>query len=126
MPVWVSQRRATSRRPGCAPTSAPSRRPSLREVKRAIGPEGRSLAVLPFSHLFGLVVSGLAPLISGGRVTTMDRFNPIKALELIRSHRTTQVVGVPSVFHGLLAALERGGATLASGGQAWVYVHTPR
>lgn len=82
----------------------------------AIGPEVRSLAVLPFSHLFGLVVSGIAPLISGGRVTTMDRFNPIKALELIRSHRTTQVVGVPSVFHGLLAALERGGAALASGG----------
>ena len=76
----------------------------------------RSRAILPFSHLFGLVVSGLAPLLAGGAVRTMDRFNPLRALELIRAEGITQVVGVPSVFHGLLAAIERGGATLAAGG----------
>ena len=40
--------------------------------------------MLPFSHLFGLVVSGLAPLLAGGRVTTMERFNPLRAA---RDHR---------------------------------------
>ena len=82
----------------------------------AIGAGERSLAILPFSHLFGLVVSGLAPLLAGGRVRTMDRFNPLRALEIIRAERITQLVGVPSVFHGLLAAIERGGAKLSAGG----------
>ena len=82
----------------------------------AIGPDDRSLAILPFSHLFGLVVSGMAPLLAGGRVRTMDRFNPIRAAEIIRSEQITQLVGVPSVFHGLLSAIERGGAKLAAGG----------
>ena len=82
----------------------------------AIGSGDRSLAILPFSHLFGLVVSGMAPLLAGGRVRTMERFNPVRALETIRAEEITQVVGVPSVFHGMLAAIERGGAKLATGG----------
>ena len=85
------------------------------EAARIVAGE-RSLAILPFSHLFGLVVSGLAPLLAGGAVRTMERFNPIRALEIIRAEGITQVVGVPSVFHGLLAAIERGGANLAAGG----------
>ena len=68
-----------------------------------------SLAVLPFSHLFGLVVSGVAPLLAGGRVTTMERFNPIKAAELIAAEGVTAVVGVPAVFAALLQAVERRG-----------------
>ena len=67
----------------------------------------RSLALLPFSHLFGLVVSGTAPLLAGGRVTTLERFHPIRAAELIRSAGITQMVGVPSVYHGMLAAADR-------------------
>ena len=82
----------------------------------AIGTAERSLAILPFSHLFGLVVSGLAPLLAGGRVRTLDRFNPIRALEILRAESITQLVGVPSVFHGMLAAIERGGAKLSAGG----------
>ena len=36
----------------------------------------RVLALLPFSHLFGLTVTGSAPLLAGGEVFTMQRFNP--------------------------------------------------
>jgi long-chain acyl-CoA synthetase len=68
-----------------------------------------SLAVLPFSHLFGLVVSGVGPLLAGGRVTTMERFNPLKAAELIAAEGVTAVVGVPAVFAALLQAAERRG-----------------
>ena len=78
----------------------------------AITADDHSLALLPFSHLFGLVVSGVAPLLAGGRVTTMERFNPLRALEVLREGRVTGLVGVPSVYHGLLAAAERSGGAL--------------
>jgi long-chain acyl-CoA synthetase len=66
------------------------------------------LAVLPFSHLFGLTVSGIAPLLVGGRVRTMPRFHPGRAAQAMADGITT-VVGVPTVFGALLGALvERG------------------
>ncbi len=68
-----------------------------------------ALAVLPFTHLFGLVVSGLTPLLAGGRVTTMARFNPITAVDLIARGGVTYLVGVPAVFAALLQAAERKG-----------------
>lgn len=68
------------------------------------------LALLPFSHLFGLTVTGMAPLLAGARVTTMDRFNPLRAVELIATGGITEVVGVPAVFRTLLAAYAKRGA----------------
>ena len=70
------------------------------------------LALLPFSHLFGLTVAGSAPLIAGGRVTTMARFNPMRAVELMERDGITEIVGVPAVFHALMSAIERRGGTL--------------
>ena len=69
------------------------------------------LALLPFSHLFGLTVAGAAPLLAGGRVRTMERFNPVRAAELLVDG-ITEVVGVPAVFNALLAAIERRGLDL--------------
>ncbi|HEX6599633.1 MAG TPA: AMP-binding protein [Gemmatimonadaceae bacterium] len=69
------------------------------------------LALLPFSHLFGLTVTASSPLLAGARVTTMERFNPVKAAELLASG-ITEVVGVPAVFMALLSAIERRGATV--------------
>lgn len=68
-----------------------------------------ALAVLPFSHLFGLVVSGLTPLLAGARVTAMPRFNPITAVDLVARDGVTFLVGVPAVFAALLQAAERRG-----------------
>lgn len=65
------------------------------------------LAVLPFSHLFGLTVSLVAPLLAGARVTTMARFNPIAAVDLIAREGITEVVGVPAVFAAMLQAIAR-------------------
>jgi long-chain acyl-CoA synthetase len=71
-----------------------------------------ALAVLPFSHLFGLVVSGLAPLLAGARVTTMERFHPLKAVDLLEREAVTLLVGVPAVFAALAQAVERRGGRL--------------
>ena len=65
------------------------------------------LALLPFSHLFGLVVTGVAPLLAGARVSAMERFHPMRAAEQLLAQDVSVVVGVPAVFAALLAALER-------------------
>jgi len=67
------------------------------------------LAALPFAHLFGLVVAACAPLLTGGRITTMDRFHPGRALELIEQQRITRLMGVPSMYTALLQAMARRG-----------------
>lgn len=69
--------------------------------------EGHTLAVLPFAHLFGLVVSGAASLLAGGRVTTMPRFNPARAIELLESESISDLVAVPTVFAAIMALLDR-------------------
>lgn len=69
--------------------------------------EDHVLAVLPFSHLFGLTVSLMAPLMAGARVSTMARFNPISAWDVIEREGVTEIVGVPAIFAALLTALER-------------------
>ena len=74
--------------------------------------DDQCLALLPYSHLFGMTVSLTAPLLAGARITTMPRFNPLKAVELLQSESVTMFVGVPSVFIGMLAAIERRGGTL--------------
>jgi len=71
-----------------------------------------ALAVLPFAHLFGLVVSGVAPILAGGRVMAMARFNPARALELLEGGGITDLVAVPSVFATVVALAERRGTTL--------------
>ena len=72
------------------------------------------LALLPWSHLFGLTVTATAPLLTGARVTTMDRFNPMRAVELLADGGITEVVAVPAVFTALLAAIARRGGSPAS------------
>jgi long-chain acyl-CoA synthetase len=69
------------------------------------------LALLPYSHLFALTVTCSAPMLAGARVRTMDRFNPVRAAELLFDG-VTEVVGVPAVFHAMLGAIERRGVDL--------------
>jgi long-chain acyl-CoA synthetase len=70
------------------------------------------LAVLPWSHLFGMTVTLTAPLLAGARVTTMGRFNPMKAVDALVDDAVTIFVGVPAVFIGMLTAIERRGGTI--------------
>ena len=72
------------------------------------------LALLPFASLLGLTVTGVTPLLAGARVTTMDRFQPIRALEALGSG-ITHLVGVPATFRLLLGAIERRPAAVRLG-----------
>ena len=75
-------------------------------------PADHVLAALPFSHLFGLVVTGLAPLLAGARVTAPERFHPLRALETLETQGITEIVGVPAIYLALAAAIERRGTPL--------------
>ena len=79
----------------------------------AITPDDHFLAVLPYAHLFGLTVTGTAPMLAGARVTTMARFNPARALDALRGG-VTALVAVPAVYHALLALARRTGGAIAS------------
>ena len=70
------------------------------------------LAVLPYSHLLGMTVTLTAPMLAGARVTTMGRFNPLKAVDVLVEDAVTMFVGVPAVFIGMLTAIERRGGTI--------------
>lgn len=70
------------------------------------------LALLPFSHLFGLTGTLTGPLIAGGRITTVPRFNPIVVAERLAAGDITFVSGVPAIFAGLLSVIDRRGGTL--------------
>ena len=70
------------------------------------------LAVLPYSHLFGMTVTLTAPLLAGARVTTMERFSPLKAVDALVEGNVTMFVGVPAVFIAMLTAIERRGGAI--------------
>lgn len=72
------------------------------------------LALLPFAKPFGLTATGVAPLLAGARVTTIDVFHPLRALEAL-GNGITHLVGVPSIFRMLLGEIKRGRAVVQLG-----------
>ena len=83
-------------------------------VAGAVAEPDRILAPLPFSHLFGFVVTAIAPMLAGAQVTTMPRFQAARALDALEGGFTT-FIGVPSMFIALLGALERRGQPFRRG-----------
>jgi long-chain acyl-CoA synthetase len=82
---------------------------NARQTREAVAQErdDHVLALLPYSHLFGLTVTMTSPMLAGARVTTMARFNPIVAVDLLERDAVTEVTGVPAVYAALLQAIER-------------------
>lgn len=72
-------------------------------------PEDRVVAALPWSHAFGLTVTMNAPLSVGAAAIPVERFHPLRVLELFESEQPTVFCGVPTMYLALLAAAERRG-----------------
>jgi acyl-CoA synthetase (AMP-forming)/AMP-acid ligase II len=62
------------------------------------------LAVAPFAHVMGLVVTLGAPLAAGATVVTMPRFDLAGALALVERHRVTVLPVPPPVIAALASA----------------------
>lgn len=69
------------------------------------GPDDVHLMFLPICHAFGLKLTTLA-LLSGGRLTLLDRFSPEMALRLVTSERVTVLPATPTHLSLLLAKLD--------------------
>jgi len=64
--------------------------------------EDRSIAVLPFFHIYGLVVLMNLPLCSGATVVTMPRFDLREFLRVIQDYRITVAYVVPPIVLALV------------------------
>lgn len=72
------------------------------------------LGVLPQFHCFGLTVLTLLPLTIGARVVYTARFVPHRLIQLLREHRPTAFVGIPSMYGALLHAKDATAEDFAS------------
>lgn len=76
---------------------------------RQLGPEDRSYAYLPMTHIFGLGTVLMASLASGATLVMRRSFDPAQVLADLAQQGVTQLQGPPALFARLLAYLEREG-----------------
>lgn len=70
---------------------------------------------LPFFHVFGQTVALNGVVSAGASVTLLPRFDPVKALEILRRDKVTVFVGVPSMYVALLHAVNHIGPEAVEG-----------
>ncbi len=63
------------------------------------------LACLPLFHTFGQTVAMNSTFLVGGRIVLQARFDAAQALDLMRRHGVTVLIGVPTMYIALLAAV---------------------
>ena len=71
---------------------------AMNEVDRPLSSEDVLLGVLPFTHIFGLNVVLLAGLRAGATLVMQHRFDADRSLELVRTHRVTNLAGAPPMW----------------------------
>lgn len=54
-------------------------------------------SVLPFFHIYGLVVNMLSKLEQGGKLVTLPKFKPDTYLKAIVEHKATVLYAVPPI-----------------------------
>ncbi|WP_344650715.1 long-chain fatty acid--CoA ligase [Cryptosporangium japonicum] len=64
------------------------------------------LCVLPLFHSFGQTVCQNGPIAYGGTIVMLPRWDPTAALELMLREKITFFSGVPTMYWGLLGALD--------------------
>ena len=67
----------------------------------ALTEEDTILGLLPFFHIYGMVIVMLGGLLRGVRIITMQRFEPEVFLQAMQEHRITMAYVAPPVIHFL-------------------------
>jgi long-chain acyl-CoA synthetase len=62
------------------------------------------MGCLPLFHVFGLTCGLNTSVLSGACLALLPRFDPVKALELIQTHKVTVFEGVPTMYSAMLHA----------------------
>jgi fatty-acyl-CoA synthase len=85
-----------------------------------VGPESRVMNHMPFFHVAGGFTGILPPLITGGAMLVMDRWDPIAAFELIERERASVMGGIPTHFIDLINHPERDRYDTSSLRTGWI------
>lgn len=72
------------------------------------------LGVLPQFHSFGLTVLTVLPMTLGNEVVYTARFSPQRILGLLREHKPSAFIGIPSMYAALLKLKDAGPADFRS------------
>jgi acyl-CoA synthetase (AMP-forming)/AMP-acid ligase II len=78
-------------------------------ASRELGPEDRSYAYLPMTHIFGLGTVLMASLHAGASLVMRSHFDPADMLDALARQRVSQLQGPPTLFARLLAHMEQHG-----------------
>lgn len=76
---------------------------------RALGPQDRSYAYLPMTHIFGLGTVLMASLYAGAGLVMRSKFDPADVFEALAKQGVTNLQGPPAMFTRLLAWLDQQG-----------------
>jgi long-chain acyl-CoA synthetase len=94
------------------------------EAVIAQAPVPATLLVYPLFHISGLATGFLGPLMAGGKIIIMRRWDAVEAVRLIEAEQVTQLASVPTMLWDLVHRAEEGQGDLTSlrnigcGGQA--------
>jgi len=72
----------------------------------------RFLVPSPIAHIGGSIYAFECPLLLGTTAVLMEKWDPDRAVELMRAERTTHMAGATPFLEGLLAAAARAGTRL--------------
>ncbi|MDD7966284.1 class I adenylate-forming enzyme family protein [Actinomycetospora lemnae] len=76
--------------------------------------EGSGIAVAPWFHAMGTIGGIGVAVVSGATSIVHERFDPVRLLTDVETHRVTTISGAPPLFHALLAHPEAAGRDLTS------------
>ncbi|GAA4868243.1 class I adenylate-forming enzyme family protein [Actinomycetospora straminea] len=76
--------------------------------------EGSGIAVAPWFHAMGTIGGIGVAVVSGSTSIVHERFDPVRLLTDVETHRVTTISGAPPLFHALLAHPEAAGRDLTS------------
>ncbi len=60
------------------------------------------VGLLPQFHSFGFTVTTLLPSVIRAKTVYMAKFNPRKVVDLVREHKPTMIVAIPSMYNAIL------------------------
>lgn len=78
-------------------------------ASRALGPQDRSYAFVPMTHIFGLGTVLLASLHAGSQLVMRPKFDPAELLDALAHHGISQLQGPPALYASLLAYMHKQG-----------------
>lgn len=78
---------------------------------RQLGPQDRSYAYLPMTHIFGLGTVLMASLYAGAGLVMRSKFDPSDVFEALAHGGVTNLQGPPAMFTRLVAWLDQQGMT---------------